>query len=139
MAAGGVRDDSASKFVLRIDNIFLKSRFREGVEEGRHFPSMPIVMGFRAKGEFWFAEHLPPFAVQPPKVPGTEVQSVIYLANRLDEAVRFTDQACAALTSVPRPFLQTALEQVIIAAKKKGVALVDAAFLDAFNRDRKQQ
>lgn len=139
MAVDGVRDHSAGKFVLRIDNIFLKSRFREGVEEGRNFPSMPIFMGFRAKGEFWFAEHLPPFAVQPPKVPGTEVQSVIYLANRLDESVRFTDEACSALTSVPRPFLQTALEQIIAAAKNKGVSLVDKALLEAFNRDRNKQ
>jgi len=139
MAVDGVRDYSAGKFVLRIDNIFLKRRFREGVEEGRNFPSMPIFMGFRAKGEFWFAEHQKPFAVQPPKVPGIEVQSVIYLANRLDETVRFTDQACATLTSVPRPFLQAALEQIIAAAKKEGVAQVDVAFVEAFNRDRNKQ
>ncbi len=139
MAVDGVRDYTAGKFVLRIDNIFLKRHFRDGVEEGRNFPSMPIFMGFRAKGEFWFAEHLPPFAVQPPKVPGMEVQSVIYLANRLDETVRFTDQACASLTNVPRPFLQGALEQVIAAAKEMGVSQVDTAFLEAFNRDRKKQ
>ncbi len=139
MAVDGARDYSAGKFVLRIENIFLKSRFREGVEEGRNFPSMPIFMGFRARGEFWFAEHLPPFAVQPPKVPGMEVQSVIYLANRLDETVRFTDEACSSLTGVPRPFLQAALEQVIAAAKEKGASLVDAAFLEAFNRDRSRK
>lgn len=139
MPVAGVPDNSASKFVLRIDNIFLKSRYREGVEEGRNFPSMPIFMGFRSKGEFWFAEHLPPFAIQPPKVPGTEVQSVIYLANRLDETVRFTDEACSTLTGVPRPFLQTALEQIIAAAKSRGVSQVDNAFLEAFNRDRKNR
>lgn len=138
MGVGGVRDYTAAKFVLRIDNIFLKRRFRDGVEEGRNFPSMPIFMGFRAKGEFWFAEHLKPFAVQPPKVPGVEAQSVIYLANRLDETVRFTDEACSTLTGVPRPFLQAALEQIIAAAKKRGVAQVDLAFVEAFNRDRNQ-
>lgn len=139
MPVAGVPDNSASKFVLRIDNIFLKSRYRDGVEEGRNFPSMPIFMGFRAKGEFWFAEHLPPFAIQPPKVPGTAVQSVIYLANRLDETVRFTDEACSTLTGVPRPFLQAALEQIIAAAKSRGVSQVDNAFLEAFNRDRKNR
>lgn len=139
MAVDGVRDDSAGKFVLRIDNIFLKRRFREGVEEGRNFPSMPVFMGFRANGEFWFAEHQKPFAVQPPKVPGVEAQAVMYLANRLDEAVRFTDEACTTLTGVPRPFLQAALEQVIAAAKKAGATQVDLAFIQAFNRDRKKQ
>jgi len=133
---GSVPREATSKFVLRVDDILLRRRFRDGVEEGRNFPSMPVFMGFRARGEFWFAEHHAPFAVAAPKVPGTEVQSVIYLANRLDEAVRFTDEACAALVNVPRPFLQAALEKIIAAARARGVLLVDKAFLDDFNRSR---
>ncbi len=129
--------DGAGKFVLRIDNILLKQRFRDGVEQGRSFPSMPIFMGFRAGGEFWFAEHGPPFAVQPPKVPGTELQAIAYLANRLDEHVRFTDAACAMLTQVPRPFLQAALEAIIAAAKGRGVTEITAAVLESINQDRK--
>lgn len=124
------------KFVLRIDNILLKRRFRAGVEEGRNFPSMPIFMGFRARGEFWFAEHHAPFAVPAPKVPGAELQTVAYLANRLDEAVRFTDEACAMLTSIPRPFLQGALEKIIAVARERGVTEITAEVLAAINKDR---
>jgi len=126
----------AGKFVLRIDNILLRRKFREGVEEGRHFPSMPVFMGFRARGEFWFAEHQAPFAIQAPTVAGTEIQAVSYLANRLDERVRFTEEACARLTGVPRPFLQAALEKIIAGASARGVVTVDRAFLDAFNAER---
>lgn len=139
MSAAERAPGGANKFVLRVDNILLRSGFREGVEEGRHFPSMPIFMGFRAKGEFWFAEHKAPFAIAAPKVAGTEVQSVSYLANRLDERVRFTDEACARLTGVPRPFLQAALEKIIAAAKSRGVLNVDRAFVDAFNEERTRQ
>ena len=139
MSPDGRAPRDTSKFVLRIDNILLKQQFREGVEEGRHFPSMPIFMGFRARGEFWFAEHTAPFAIQAPKVAGMEIQSVSYLANRLDERVRFTEDACARLVNVPRPFLQAALEKIIAAAKARAVLSVDKDFVDAFNAERNRQ
>ena len=129
-------DPGTGKFVLRIDNVLLKPRFRAGVEEGRNFPNMPIFYGFRARGEFWFAEHGKPFAIPAPAVPGSERQTVAYLANRLDEKIRFSDGACARLTGVPRPFLQSALERLIATARERGVALVDEEFLDAARRER---
>ena len=131
--------ENSGKFALRIDHILLKRRFREGVEEGLHFPSMPIFMGFRARGEFWFAEHRPPFAIAAPKVAGTEVQSVMYLAKRLDERVQFTDEACSMLAGVPRPFLKSALERIIAGALARGATTVDKALLDSINRDREDQ
>ena len=127
--------DNIGKFVLRVDNILLKQRYRDGVEEGRAFPSMPIFMGFRARGEFWFARHQPPFAIAAPKVPGMELQSVVYLANRLDERVRFTDEACSMLTKVPRPFLQSALESVIAAARARGETVVTRELLQTINKE----
>jgi flavin reductase (DIM6/NTAB) family NADH-FMN oxidoreductase RutF len=129
-------DPGTGKFVLRVDNILLKPQFRDGVEEGRNFPSMPIFMGFRARGEFWFAEHAKPFNIAAPTVAGTERQAVGYLANRLDETIRFSDAACDRLTRVPRPFLQGALERIIAAARERGVTLVEPAFIDAINRER---
>lgn len=129
-------DPGTGKFVLRIDNILLKPEFRAGVEEGRNFPNLPIFYGFRARGEFWFAEHGKPFRIAAPAVPGNELRAVIYLANRLDETVRFSDAACRRLTDVPRPFLQTVLERIIAAAHQHGVVLVDEAFIDTVRRQR---
>ena len=128
--------ENEGKFVLRIDHILLKSRFRAGVEEGLNFPSMPIFMGFRARREFWFARHDAPFAVEAPKVPGMEVQSVNYLANRLDERVRFTEDACSMLTGVPRPFLKTVLEKIIADALARGATTVDRPLMDLINKER---
>lgn len=124
------------KFVLRIDDILLKPQFRAGVEEGREFPNLPIFYGFRARGEFWFAGHARPFAIAAPTVPGNELQAVIYLANRLDEKVRFSEAACRRLTDVPRPFLQAVLERIIATARQQGVCTVDETFLDAVRQQR---
>ena len=129
-------DPGTGKFVLRVDDILLKSQFRAGVEEGRNFPNLPIFYGFRARGEFWFAEHAKPFAIAAPTMPGNELQAVIYLANRLDEKVRFSDAACRRLTDVPRPFLQAVLERLIATARQHGVAIVDEAFIDAARQQR---
>jgi len=126
----------ASRFVLRIDDILLRREFRAGVEQGRRFPSMPIFMGFRAGGEFWFARHLAPFSIAAPKVAGTELNSVMYLANRLDDAVRVNEDACALLTGIPRPFLQGALETLIAAAKARGITRVTREFVENFNSSR---
>ena len=134
MASSSAASAAGSKFVLRIDDILLRRDFREGVEQGRRFPSMPIFMGFRAGREFWFAEHRAPFAVGAPQVAGTELQSVLYLANRLDDRIRFTPEACSRLTGVPRPFLQVALERLIAAAKAEGIAEIDHAFVERHGR-----
>lgn len=122
-------ESQASRFVLNVNNLLLRERFRQGAQDGSRFPRMPIFFGFRANGAFWFAEHAEPFAVLPPAIPNTELQAVHYLATRLDETVRFTDDACVELARVPRPFLTDAMTQAINAARDAGKLLIDAGFL----------
>lgn len=139
MDVGGGNDNDSSRaarFVLGVNHILLQDRFHAGVTNGSAFPNMPIFFGFRAGGDFWFASHGSPFAVPLPRAEGTELQSVKYLARRLDETVRFTDEACARLTRVPRPFLQQAMSRLITEARSRGVAEISAAFLDDINRRR---
>lgn len=135
---GGTDNDSAraARFVLDVNHILLQEKFHAGVTTGSAFPSLPVFFGFRAGGEFWFAAHGPPFPIPLPRGAGTELQSVKYLARRLDERIRFTDEACARLTRVPRPFLQEAMSRLIAEARNRGVAEITAAFLDDINRRR---
>jgi flavin reductase (DIM6/NTAB) family NADH-FMN oxidoreductase RutF len=128
---------SSGKFVLRIDNILLKEKFHRGVEQGGLFPSMPIFMGFRANGEFWFAENGTPFAIPAPKVPGTEAQAVAYLANRLDGRIRFSSEACTRLAGIPRPFLHQALTRIVKEARKHGISEITAEVLTQLDNERK--
>ena len=131
-------DSAAAHFVLRIDRLLLRPGLVEGVEDGSIFPQFPIFYGFRANGEFWFAEHAPPRAVPVPKVAGQELQSVVYLANRIDGDIRFTEDACAKLTGIPRPFLKDALHAIVEAARSDGIKMIDPAALEQINAQRQQ-
>lgn len=129
-------DDGASRLVLTVDDILLKPRFSEALDGGPSMPNMPVFYGFRSRGDFWFAEHGAPFAITAPQIKGQELQTVWYIANRIDPAVRFTREACGKFTEVPPPFLKTVLSEVIKVAKAKEVDLVDLEFVEALNRER---
>ncbi|MEO8443791.1 MAG: hypothetical protein ABI567_02165 [Gammaproteobacteria bacterium] len=134
-AAADADTVNESRFVLRIDHILMRPEFHQVLEQGEgHFPRMPIFYGYRSNGGFWFAEHDEAFSISPPRVEGIELQQVMYLANRMDENVRFTKEACAAFKKVPRPFLKTALQGTVTAARDAGVSLVDESFLDKIRK-----
>jgi flavin reductase (DIM6/NTAB) family NADH-FMN oxidoreductase RutF len=134
--AGAEDGMAASQFVLEIDAIYMRPPFNEGLDGEHGFPNMPVFMGYRSNGSFWFAEHDAPFAIAPPQVEGLEWQAVKYLGDRLDENVRFSNAACSRLTGVPRPFLKTVLLGIIAAAKQRGVTEVDEQLVDELNSDR---
>ena len=67
--------------------------------------------------------------MSPPQVEGSEIQQVFYLANRIDNNVRFTREACTAFIKVPRPFLKNALQAAVNAALAAGVSEVDETFV----------
>lgn len=117
------------RFVLQIDHLLMRRNFHDALENGGTFPIMPIFYGFRSDGGFWFAEHGEPFNISPPKVEGNEIRQVSYLANRIDNNVRFTPEACTAFTKVPRPFLKSALQETVNAALAAGVSVVDETFV----------
>ena len=61
---------------------------------------------------------------------------MLYLANRMDENIRFTDGACEKLKPIPRPFLKDALKGIIEAAREMGIEQVDEAALDRIAAER---
>lgn len=133
--------ENAERFLcLRIDNILLRENFAHMLEHEDDFPRMAISYGFRHKtGErrFFFAEHRRPFAVPVPTDIGPPHQTIFYEANRIDPEVQFTEEACMALTAIPRPFLSMALKGIVAEARSSGVSLVDADFIAEVNRRRK--
>jgi flavin reductase (DIM6/NTAB) family NADH-FMN oxidoreductase RutF len=130
-APAGGGDPGANHFVLTIDHLWLDPRWPKTLTDGGPFPSMPIFYGFRNPGDFWFAGHGEPFSVPLPKVQGLEGQGIFYLANRLDDTVRFTHEACEQLTGIPKPFVKDALLGIIAAARAAGIDCVDPAFLQS--------
>ncbi len=129
-------DSAAAHFVLKIDRLLMDPDYVDSLDGGDQFPQMPIFYGFRANGEFWFAEHGKPFSVPIPKVEGQELQSVVYLANRIDPRLHFTDEACSKLTGVPRPFLKDVLKGIVAAALELNIQEIDPAALERINAAR---
>lgn len=129
---------SARNFIIRLDNILLKESWHKHINNGNSvMPNLPISYGFRDGKDFWFTQHGKPFAIPTPTDRGPKAQHIIYTANRLDDVVRFTDEACEQLTGVPKVFLKTALNGIIKRAKQEGVSLVDKEFVEMVNRERK--
>ena len=61
---------------------------------------------------------------------------VMYIANRIDEEVTFTEEACKQLTGIPKVFVKTALKGIIAEAKKEGVTEIDQDFVKMINEKR---
>ena len=56
----------------------------------------------------------------------SSLESVRYAADRADDQVKFTDEACEQLLNVPRVFLPTVLRGCVDWARENGVTLVTA-------------
>lgn len=135
-----IREDGnpPAYFVLRIERILLRSRWARNLEEGgRRMPRMPITYGFRGGTSFWFAQVRRPFRLSTPTDRGPKEEAILYEANRIDPEVRFTREACAALTGIPRPFVKTALRGIVKQAKEAGRTEVDLEFVQAVDAKRR--
>ena len=49
----------------------------------------------------------------------------MYAANRIDDKVKFTKEACQMIVKIPRVFLKAALTQMVNYAKEQGWDLID--------------
>ncbi len=67
------------------------------------------------------------------------MQTVKYAASRIDPNVKFTDEACAKLTKIPRIFLKAALTQMVSIAKEEGISLIDERALELINDKRRKE
>ena len=102
------------------------------------FPSVPVDYGYRDSTNFWCSRFKKPFAEKIQAKEG-DVNSVIYAADRIDPDVKFTKEACAKLTKIPRVFLKAALTQMVKIAKEEGITLIDEAALTVINDKRRKE
>ena len=127
---------------LKVKNVLMKESFEKRLVEQKEFPNMAISYGFRhndSARRFFFSSHNRPFPVPVPSPKGLEHQAIYYSANKMDPAVRFTEEACKQLVDIPKAFMGVALKGIIKEAKAQGVEMVDEAWLREFNERRKQQ
>lgn len=137
----GITSKFGAHFILKIDKIRMKEKYYDSIINGvkaNGFPRVPVDYGYRDSTNFWYTKFKKPI---PEKIQAKEgdVQSVIYAAERIDPNVKFTKEACAKLTKIPRVFLKAALTQMVEIAKEEGISLIDEAALAVINDKRRSE
>ncbi len=137
----GITTPYGAHFVLKIDKILMKDKYRNAIVNGvkaSDFPHLPVDYGYRDSKNFWYHKHrwmLPELLPQRQ----TTVASVRYAADRLQTDVQFTDEALAMLVKVPRIFLPTALKGCVAWAEENGVKLIDVEQMKIINDKRSKE
>ena len=137
----GITSKFGAHFILKIDKILMKEKYHNSIVNGvtkNNFPNVPVDYGYRDSTNFWYTKFKRPISEKIQAKEG-DVKSVIYAASRIDPEVKFTDEACAKLTKIPRIFLKAALTQMVNIAKQEGISLIDEAALDVINDKRRQE
>lgn len=137
----GITSKFGAHFILKIDRILMKDKYRDSIINGvkaKGFPRVPVDYGYRDSTNFWYTKFSRPY---PEKIHAKEgdVNSVIYAAKRIDPTVTFTDEACALLTKIPRVFLKAALTQMVEIAKSENISVIDPDAVKIINDKRRQE
>jgi flavin reductase (DIM6/NTAB) family NADH-FMN oxidoreductase RutF len=117
-------------FALQVKNVLLKESIKRKLDKRREFPDMPLSYGFRGGSDFWFTRHNQPFNIPVPRDKGAEHSRIYYMANKIDQQVRFSEDACKKLTGVPQVFLDVVIGGLIDEAKARQIPMIDAGFVD---------
>lgn len=137
----GITSEFGAHFILRIDKILMKQKYRDAIVNGvtaKDFPSVPVDYGYRDSKNFWYTRFKRPLPELLPVREGS-LQSVRYAADRIDDTIKFTDDALMKLVKVPRIFLSTALKGCVNWARTNNVTLIDAEHMDIINDKRAKE
>ncbi len=137
----GITSKFGAHFILRVDKILMKEKYYKAIVNGvssKAFPSVPVDYGYRDSKNFWYTRFRRPHAELLP-IREASIDSVRYAADRIDDVVKFTDDACAALVKVPRIFLPTALKGCVAWAKENNVTLITAENMKIINDKRAKE
>ncbi len=137
----GITSPFGAHFILRVDKILMKEKYRNTIINGvtaGGFPRVPVDYGYRDSKNFWYSRFRRPIPELLP-IREASLESVKYAAKRADDVVKFTDEACMALIKVPRIFLPTVLKACVAWAKENGVELVTEEHMKIINDKRSKE
>ena len=137
----GITSKFGAHFILKIDKILMQEKYHTSIVNGvksNSFPKVPVDYGYRDSTNFWYTKFKKPISEKIPAKDG-DVNSVMYAAERIDPQVKFTKEACAMLTKIPRVFLKMALTQMVNIAKEENITLIDEQALNIINDKRRKE
>ena len=137
----GITSKFGAHFILRVDRILMKKKYRDAIIIGvraKDFPPLPVDYGYRDSKNFWFHKkgHM---RAELLAVRKASLESVRYAADRADDTVKFTDDALQTILGVPRVFLHVVLKGCVQWAKENGVTLVTAEHMKVINDKRAKE
>ena len=137
----GITSKFGAHFILRVDKILMKKKYRDAIINGvkaKDFPRLPVDYGYRDSKNFWChrksrmrAELLP--------MRKTSLESVRYAADRVDDTIKFTDEALETILNVPRVFLSMVLKGCVEWARENNVTLITQEHMKIINDKRSKE
>ena len=141
----GITSKYGAHFILNIDKILMKEKYYDAIVNGvkaNSFPNVPVDYGYRDSTNFWYTK-LPriskPIAEPIPAPKEVDIASIKFAADRIDDVVKFSDDALKNFVKIPRPFLKTVLNGCVAWAKENNVTLITAEHVKIINDKRKQE
>ncbi len=137
----GITSKFGAHFILKIDKILMKKKYSDAIINGvkaGDFPNLPVDYGYRDSKNFWYhrAKRMKAELLQ---MRQASLESVRYAADRVDDKVKFTDEALKTVLGVPRVFLPLVLKGCVSWAKENGVELVTEEHMKIINDKRSQE
>lgn len=137
----GITSRFGAHFILKIDHILMKEKYYNSIINGvtaSNFCPIATNWGYRDSKNFWCSPYKKPQAVG---IPNREVDltSLRYAANRVDDKVKFTDDALKMLIKVPRPFLKLVLTGCVKWAYENNCTLITKREMAIINDKRSKE
>jgi hypothetical protein len=126
-------------FLLLIDKIIMKKKWRDRLFKGKGCPRLPIDYGYRNNTDFWFTRHSKPYVVPIPKGKGNPIEMIKYACDRFDPDIKWEDEACEKIVKVPRIFLNRVIAGVVKEAKEEGITIITPEFMDKVQDKRSSE
>ncbi len=137
----GITSKYGAHFILKIDKILMKDKYYNSIINGvthKNFPNVPVDYGYRDSTNFWCSRFKKPFA-EPIPNKEVDIESVKYAANRADDIIKFSDDACKMMVKIPRVFLSMVLKGCISWAKENDCKLITAKEMQIINDKRNSE
>lgn len=137
----GITSKFGAHFILKIDKILMKKKYSDAIIRGvkaSDFPALPVDYGYRDSKNFWFHRKTR-MRAELLQVRQASLASVRYAADRVDDQVKFTDEALQTVLGVPRVFLPLVLKGCVQWAKENNVTLIDAEHMKIINDKRAEE
>ena len=137
----GITSQFGAHFILKVDKILMKKKYSDAIINGvtkKDFPPLPVDYGYRDSKNFWYHKKTS-MKAELLQVRQASLESVRYAAKRVDDVVKFTDEALMTILGVPRVFLPLVLKGCVAWAKENGVELVTEEHMKIIQDKRAQE